>query len=433
MAQNPGLDRPNILYLHSHDTGRYIQPYGYAVPMPNLQRLAESGYLFRQAYCASPTCSPSRAALLTGMAPHNNGMLGLAHFGFTLNDYSQHMIHTLRAGAGYTSLIAGMQHIARDPAQIGFDAILQDERPPEQRAADFLRNNPPQPFFLDIGFNATHRVFPEPGPLDNPNYVCPPAPIPDLPQTREDMAGFITLARQLDQQMGVVLDALEASGLAQNTLVICTTDHGVAFPGMKCNLTGHGTGVLLILRGPGGFQGGQVSDALVSQIDVFPTLCDLLGIAPPPWLQGKSILPLVQGTAGQIRDEVFGEINFHVAAEPQRSIRTLRWCYIRRFDGRNHPVLPNTDDSPSKTVWMDHGWRERGVPEEQLYDLIFDPNETSNLAADAQYSDIKASLRARLEDWMRETGDPLLRGPLVWPEGFPGLDPDQTSPSELKF
>ena len=96
------MAHPNILYLHSHDTGRYIQPYGYAVPTPNLQRLAEEGVLFRQAFCASPTCSPSRAALLTGMFPHVNGMLGLAHFGFTLNDYSQHIVHTLRR-AGYTA------------------------------------------------------------------------------------------------------------------------------------------------------------------------------------------------------------------------------------------------------------------------------------------------------------------------------------------
>lgn len=427
------MDRPNIIYLHSHDTGRYIQPYGYAVPTPNLQRLAESGFLFRQAFCASPTCSPSRASLLTGMAPHNNGMLGLAHFGFTLNDYSQHVIHTLRAEAGYTGIIAGEQHIARDPAQIGYDIVLRDEQPPEQRAANFLLSQPHQPFFLDIGFNATHRVYPEPGPLDNPNYVRPPAPIPDLPETRADMAGFITLARKLDAQMGVVLDALESSGLADHTLVICTTDHGIAFPAMKCNLTDHGTGVFMILRGPGGFQGGQISDALVSQIDVFPTLCDLLGITPPPWLEGTSLLPLVRGTADHIHDAVFSEINFHVSLEPQRAIRTPRWRYIRRFDGRSRPVLPNTDDSPSKTVWMENGWRTRSVPQEQLYDLLFDPTEANNLASDPAYRATKADLRARLDEWMRATHDPLLRGPLVWPEGFPGLDPDRTSPSEIKF
>jgi arylsulfatase A-like enzyme len=367
------------------------------------------------------------------MANHNNGMLGLAHFGFTLNDYTKHLLHTLRREAGYISVLAGEQHIAKDPAQIGYDRILKDVRPNEQRAADFLRQSPPQPFFLDIGFNATHRTYPEPGPLDNPNYVRPPAPIPDTPETRRDMAGFITLARKLDTQMGVVLDALEESGLSENTLVICTTDHGLAFPAMKCNLTDHGTGVMLILRGPGGFEGGQVSDALVSQIDLFPTLCDLLGIKQPDWLQGRSILPLVQGKVDAIREAVFGEINFHVSLEPERTIRTIRWRYIRRFDGRTSPVLPNTDDSPSKTLWIESGWRNHAPAAEQLYDVIFDPNQANNLAGNPSYREIQAELSARLEEWMAETDDPLLRGPLEWPEGFPRLAPDRTSASEINL
>ena len=90
------MSRPNILYLHSHDTGRYIEPYGYPVPTPNLQAFAEQGVVFRQAFCGGPTCSPSRAALLTGQAPHSSGMIGLAHMGFKLHDYSQHIVHTLR-------------------------------------------------------------------------------------------------------------------------------------------------------------------------------------------------------------------------------------------------------------------------------------------------------------------------------------------------
>src|SRR5947207_3061874 len=89
-SQAAPTSSPNILYLHSHDTGRYIQPYGYAVPTPNLQKLASEGFLFRRAFDAAPTCSPSRAALLTGHCPHENGMLGLAHRGFSLNDYNQH-------------------------------------------------------------------------------------------------------------------------------------------------------------------------------------------------------------------------------------------------------------------------------------------------------------------------------------------------------
>ena len=100
------MTRPNILYIHSHDTGRYVQPYGYAVATPNIQKLAEGGVVFRQAFSAAPTCSPSRAALLTGQSAHSSGMLGLAHRGFALKDMNQHLVNTLRA-AGCTSTLIG--------------------------------------------------------------------------------------------------------------------------------------------------------------------------------------------------------------------------------------------------------------------------------------------------------------------------------------
>jgi arylsulfatase A-like enzyme len=130
--------RPNVLYIHSHDTGRYIQPYGHAVPTPNLQKLAEEGVLFRQAFCAAPTCSPSRASLLTGQCPHSNGMLGLAHLGFQLTDYKRHILHTLRA-EGYISALAGVQHIARKPATIGYDRVIETG---SSRAADVAPRKP---------------------------------------------------------------------------------------------------------------------------------------------------------------------------------------------------------------------------------------------------------------------------------------------------
>src|SRR5215212_1767241 len=115
---------PNILYIHSHDTGRYVQPYGFPVPTPNIQLLADQGVLFRNAFCAAPTCSGSRASLLTGQYCHNNGLLGLAHRGWELNDYSQHLIHALRP-AGYHSVLIGEQHISEDPEVIGYDEVIR--------------------------------------------------------------------------------------------------------------------------------------------------------------------------------------------------------------------------------------------------------------------------------------------------------------------
>jgi len=426
------MDRPNILYLHSHDTGRYIQPYGHGVPTPRLQQLAEEGVLFRQAFCAAPTCSPSRAALLTGQCAHSSGMIGLAHRGFRLRDYRQHIVHTLRA-AGYASALIGVQHIAADPSWIGYDQVVplarHDAAHVAPAAVEWLHDAPRQPFFLSVGFSETHREFHQPGPTEDARYTLPPAPLPDTPETRRDMAHFKASARVLDGAIGAVLDALDRAGLAENTLVICTTDHGIAFPGMKCNLTDHGIGVMLIMRGPGGFAGGCVCDALVSHVDIYPTICDLLQIARPPWLQGRSIMPWVRGETGEINDAVYAEVTYHAAYEPQRAVRTRRWSYIRRFDGAA-PVLPNCDDSLSKDVWLEHGWRERKVPAEQLYDLIFDPHEAHNLAADPALADVLADMRARLDAWMAATDDPLLVGPVPAPSGARINPSDGLSPRE---
>ena len=412
--------RPNIVYVHSHDTGRYLEPYGHAVPAPNLMRLAREGVLFRRAFCAAPTCSPSRAALLTGMCPHNNGMLGLAHTGFSLNDYSRHLAPTLRK-AGYTAVLAGVHHVGGDPATV-YDRWL---KPKSNQAADvwpgaveFLKSRPKQPFFLDVGFQETHRMFGPfhpPGPKEDERYCLPPATIPDTPQTRRDMAGFKASARIMDAAAGEILQALEGAGLAGNTLVISTTDHGIPFPAMKCNLTDHGLGVSLIIRGPGGFSGGKVCDSMVSHMDLFPTICELLEIEAPGWLQGRSMMPLIRGDATEINEQLFGEVTYHASYEPLRSVRTHRWKYIRRFDGRSRPVLPNCDDGLSKEYWLKQGWREQRVETERLYDLLFDPNEMHNLAGDVSLETTLNDMRARLDRWMRQTDDPLLKGPVKPP------------------
>ena len=428
------MSRPNIVYLHSHDTGRYVEPYGFGIRTPNLQRLAEQGMLFRQAHNAAPTCSPSRAALLTGMCPHSAGQLGLVNRGFDLPDPRHHLVHTLRA-VGYHTTLAGVQHVRWDPRTIGYHQILQTGGRQALKvapaAAEFLAAAPEQPFFLTVGFSETHRVFPAPAPADDARYLRPPAPIPDTPETRADMAAYQASVTALDQGIGMVLGALEAAGLAENTLVICTTDHGPAFPRMKCNLTDHGTGVMLILRGPGGFGGGRVSDALVSQIDLFPTLCELLQVEPPAWLQGRSLLPLARGEAEEINDAVFAEVNYHGQYEPQRMIRTRRWKYIRRFLERDVPALANCDNSPTKELLLEHGWGSLPMAEEQLYDLVFDPNEAANLAGDPRHAGTLAELRARLTRWMEETDDPILKGPIPEPPGAIISPPDDIDPQAL--
>jgi N-sulfoglucosamine sulfohydrolase len=244
------------------------------------------------------------------------------------------------------------------------------------------------------------------------------------------MAAFKASARHLDQGVGTVLAALDASGLGDRTLVICTTDHGLPFPGAKATLYDRGLGVLLILRGPGGFWGGSVVDVPVSQLDLFPTVCELAGIEPPARLDGTSLLPLVRGEAARLHDQLFGEMTYHAAYEPQRSIRTERFKYIRRFGDRDGPVLPNCDDGPTKDELIAMGWPDWQQEPEQLYHLGLDPNEMRNLIGDARWSDVAGDLRARLERWMRDTDDPLLDGPVPLPPGAWVNAPDQVSAAE---
>lgn len=431
---------PNILYIHSHDTGRYIQPCGHSVATPNLQRLAEQGVLFRSHFCHSPTCSPSRASMLTGRYAHENGLYGLAHRGFRLHDPAQHLVHVVRQ-AGYTTILAGMQHEARDEAdspawqQLGYDQYLGPPATAHETAVSLLRHNPPQqPFFLTVGFEETHRPFPELDDNDpNPDYAQPPAPLPNTRETRRDMAAFNKMVQILDDKMGQVLAALDESGLADNTLVICTTDHGLAFPRMKCTLYDSGLGVMLLLRGPGGCTGGKVVDAMTSHLDIFPTVCDLLGLEPPEGLRGKSLLSLVGGSTEYLHEELFFEVNYHAAYEPQRAIRTGRWKYIRRFDNQPYPILPNCDNSPSKWAWLQNGWREQPPPDEALFDLLFDPNETNNLINAPSHKAIAADLRQRLTDWMVATDDPLRLGRMPAPETAVINPPDIISPNEVEL
>jgi arylsulfatase A-like enzyme len=421
---------PNILYLHSHDTGRQVQPMGAAVDTPRIQQLAEEGVLFRRAFCAASTCSASRACLLTGRYAHSNGMLGLAHRGWSLDDYEWHVVHTLRA-AGYHSVLIGEQHISKEPDVIGYDEVVKIATTRATDVApvtiDVLRDLD-RPFFLSVGFFETHREFFAPREGEE-RYVAPPPNLPDTPEIRRDVAAFNASARSLDAGIGAVLDEIDALGLRDDTLVICTTDHGLAFPGAKTTLTDRGIGVFLILRGPGGFTGGGVSDALVSHIDLYPTICDVAGVPQPGFLQGTSLLPLMDG-APAVRSEVFAEGTYHAAYEPQRAIRTERWKYIRRFDDRPTPVPANTDDGPAKDLWLRHGWAEHELAREQLYDLVFDPQEMHNLIARPDHASVAADLRNRLEAWMRETGDPLLDGPVPPPPGAEYNEQDQLSARE---
>src|ERR1700750_3342325 len=315
--------------------------------------LADQGVLFRQAFCAAPTCSGSRASLLTGLYCHNNGMEGLAHRGWELRDYGQHWVHTLRRG-GYHSVLVGEQHISKDPTVIGYDEIVKVET---NKAGDVapltieaLRaaKGTGKPWFMSVGFFETHRDFSAPTSVRDTLYSLPPSNLPDLPATRRDMAEFKASVRSLDPCIGGVLHALHDLQLVDDTLVICTTDHGVAFPGSKATLSDRGTGVMLIMRGPGAFSGGKVIDQPVTHLDVYTTPCEGAEVDQPDSLAGEALIPVLRGETDVVHEATFAEMTYHAAYEPQRSVRTERWKYIPRFAAFPGPLLANASTAASK-------------------------------------------------------------------------------------
>ena len=437
--------KPNIVYIHAHDLGRFCEPFGYNIPAPNLMRFAGQGTLFRQCHCHAPSCAPSRAALVTGEYPHVCGMLGLPaeHLGYKLNDYSHH-INAFLKDNGYETALSGVQHVARAPFadpenDLGYDRFLNHEdignniyrhTTTTGAALDYLREEHDKPFFLSVGFVDPHRsnkfdkaTFTvsqnnhQPADIDRLARFCRPWPhMPDTPVTRREMANFKIGVELMDSDVGRILKVLDEPAFRENTLVIFTTDHGPGVCEMKCTLSDRGTGVTTIFRGPDGkdfkgseFNTGKVFDALVQHMDFFPTIADIIGAEPPGWLAGTSLLPLATGEKEQIHDVIFSEQTYHWGASPRplRAVRTDRYKYIRSFK----PDQPRgVDTGPAETFWNEYGYNKRPFEDEMLYDLYFDPNEAHNCAQDPEYADILKKMQDHLDTWMKDTNDPLLDG-----------------------
>lgn len=437
----------NVLYLHCHDAGRMISPYGYALSTPALARLAGQATLFRHCFCGGPTCSPSRAALLTGQWAHQTGMLGLAHRGFSLRYPERHLANYLKLH-GFHTVLSGVQHEFAHGQPLPYQEVLpippspdfshpgsamrQKDREVAGQAVRFLHRHPrEQPFFLSCGFCLPHREYPPLHSSSDPDSLLPPPPLPNTPTIREDWARYALAVQSMDECAGQVLTALEETGLDQTTLVLFTTDHGIAFPHCKCSLTDHGTGVALLLRYPGNPAAGKKLEPLVSHLDLFPTLCDLLELPPPDWLEGTSLRPLLEGRSDRVRNFVHSEVTFHASYEPQRMVRNERFLYIRRFSENTRPVLPNCDDSPSKTeLLLDSGVWEVAQPDVALHDLLLDPFAFRNIAGDSRYARVQATLEAECLSWMRRTDDPLLQGAVLPPVGAKVNPRHQISPGE---
>ncbi|MFA5687569.1 MAG: sulfatase [Kiritimatiellales bacterium] len=428
--KNPSI---NILYLHAHDAGRWVQPYGVPVETPHLMRFAKQSVLFRKAFSAAPTCGPSRAALLSGQYPHQVGMFGLPGQGWIFDDYNKHLVHFLNR-LGYETVLAGVQHEAHhaDMSPLGYQRDLNagfreasGQFYPEtidhvERFFAEKQRGQDRPFFISVGIDEPHRNnrarpemniddksalfsktrYYDPEKLDW-RYTAPPPWLPDLPEVRQDMRSYAEGVNIMDEYMGRVLYALEQYGLAENTLVILTTDHGIEFPGSKKTLSDQGTGVMLMLRGPGGLSGGKVIEPLVSQLDIYPTVCEILDAEKPAWLEGKSLLPLITGDAEKLHDEIFTEQTYHEPLNPLRAIRTERYKLVLRHP-ETGPLLRH--DGPLKEIMEEIGWYENREAAE-LFDLYLDPQEACNRIHDPALAEIRRDLEHRLSQWMGKTGD----------------------------
>jgi N-sulfoglucosamine sulfohydrolase len=412
---------PNILLIHTHDTGRYLGCYGEDVATPNIDALASQSTQFDNYFATAPQCSPSRASVLTGLYPHRCGMLGLAHLGWRLSENVPTLPRILAEAAGYDTVLFGVQHEAGDGRELGYQETQRTEMP--QRAqvvapafAEYLTEREDlancRPFFASVGFWETHRPF------DEAIYGPDPAPrvppyLPDTPGSRTELAQFRGLLQAVDDGVGTILAALDRTQFARDTLVIFTSDHGMAFPRAKGTLYDAGLGIPLLIRWPDRVPAGARSEELTSNVDLLPTILELAGSETGGDFDGRSFAGRLLGNDGKPeREEIFAELTWHDRYSPVRAVRTRRWKYIRHFEDGPQVYLPVDVHRGLAGQDVRESYYASQHPPEELYDLDSDPLETENLAARKEHAAVFAQLRSRLENSMERTGDPLLRGPV---------------------
>ena len=426
--------RPNILLFIPHDLGDFLHCYGHkSVCTPHIDQLAGEGVRFTNCFAVCPECTSSRGGLMTGYHPHQNGLMGLANFGWQLN--KPHLAARLTQ-FGYDTHLFGFQHETHDdPRTLGYtDAHSLESKGVVdvcRSITEFLQSagsHGEAPWFGYAGFSHVHRNWSRETTFD-PDDMEVPAFLPDMPVIRNELAQFYQDIWTMDRAIGTVLETLEATGNDRNTLVIFTSDHGAAFSGAKATLYDPGLRVPLIMRLPGRFSGGQAQETMLSNLDLTPTLLELIGGRVPDDMPGRSFLPVLRGGVYAPRSCVAGVMFYDVAYDPAHYIRTASHKYIRSFavQAQEKAAAPQDvlssfaggrwvrlDDfdvltSPSCQALVPPGTAQP-PPVEELYDLQRDPCEHHNLAAKPSSQEILANMRRRVERMMHETDSPLLSG-----------------------
>ena len=413
---------PNILLIITHDLGTRLNCYGEtSVQTPALDALAEGGVRFENHFCTAPFCSPSRGSIITGKYPHSNGLMGLVNLGWGLPEPNTTMAQIL-ASTGHETFLFGLQHEVKDPKRLESYFHHVSDRSLgcscDDVAAlviDFLKargKEKAKPFYARVGFSEVHRPYERYKP-DDPESVIVPPYLQDTPGVRQDIAMFHGSIRRMDEAVGSILNTLENSGLSENTIVVFTTDHGIAFPRAKATLYDPGLRTTLIIRWPEGIAGGRTIRELISNIDLLPSLLDAVGIPVPNDVEGRSFWHLLSGGEYTPNEQIFAEKNTS-PDDIKRCIRTEHYKYIRNYD--DGPIINLPTDIEASLTRRDMGDDHLATrPTAELYDLIEDPLEMNNLAGRPEIREVENELALRLDKFLTETNDPILHGAIPRP------------------
>ncbi|KAA5541010.1 sulfatase [Roseiconus nitratireducens] len=442
-------DRPNIVWISCEDISPNLGCYGdpHAIT-PNLDRLASQGVRFDNAFTPAGVCAVVRSSVITGMyAP----AIGSQHM-------RSHIIpppevrafpEYLRA-AGYFCTNRSKTDYQFDPVPSIWDRQGNDHNDWRDR------REPDQPFFSVINFTISHEsqirhsqqkhdaVIESIGQANarDPDQVADtlPAYLPDTPAARKNWAWYHDNITRMDQMAGEVLERLEQDGLADNTLVVFWSDHGMGMPRGKRWIYDSGTHIPMIMRWPDHLKSGSVRRDLTSTVDLAATMLAVAGVSVPKYLQGRVLI-------GEKKQPEPSYLYFHrdrmdEVYELQRGCRDRRWKYIRNYmpERTYAQRIDYMDEMPAMKDWRrlaaegglvggQANWFAETKPAEELYDTENDPWELKNLAARPQYRDRLARMRQALESWQDEIGDTgMIPEPVLMGEMKPGGEIPQTKP-----
>jgi arylsulfatase A-like enzyme len=431
-------DKPHIVIFLSDDHGcEFAGCYGNpAIQTPHLDALAGEGMRCTSVFAASPTCTPSRSVLYTGLYPMRNGAMG----NHTDCKPSIRSLPTYLKSLGYRVVIINKADVR--PKEV-FDFEYLDATLPsnpdhprgyrsegldtagvDRFLAAHAKEHPQQPLCLILGESCPHVVWEQNKTYDPARLPIPPYMV-DTPKTRAGLANYYQDITTMDRHIGDVLHSLAEHGYADHTLFIYTSDQGAEWPHCKWTLYDTGLRTPFIIRWPGKVAAGSVCDALVSFIDVTPTLVDVAGGQTPESLDGRSFLPVILGKSKTFRDKIYathtGDKQMNVF--PQRCVRDGRYKYILNLRPENvwtshFTKVPGIRNS-HKEIW--DSWVEKAAgdpqaarllniiehhPAEELYDTRSDEYELNNLAGRADLKPVLEAMRRDVKQWMTAQGDP---------------------------